>query len=106
MILVLIKKTLKQLRGTPIRTKFATPYSILFMAKCRVVNLKRIQIKALTLVVVHSDILSIWEYGEEKLKGFINVLNKKQPTIIFTAEWQKKLVIAWLKSLVTISKLI
>ena len=35
------------------------------------------------------DIFFIWEHGEEKLKEFIDVLNKKHPTIKFTAEWSK-----------------
>ena len=42
------KKTLKQLRGTAIGTKFAPPYSILFMAE-----LEGSGIKALPLVTVH-----------------------------------------------------
>ena len=28
----------------------------------------------------------LWEHGEEKLKGFIEHLNEKHPTIKFTAE--------------------
>ena len=32
------------------------------------------------------DVFFIWEHGEEKLKEFINVLNKKHPTIKFIAE--------------------
>ena len=35
------------------------------------------------------DIFFIWEHGEEKLNEFIDVLNKKQPTTNFTAEWSK-----------------
>ena len=35
------------------------------------------------------DIFFIWEHREEKLRGFIDVLNKKHPTIKFTAEWSK-----------------
>ena len=35
------------------------------------------------------DIFLIWEHGGEKLKEFIDVLNKKHPTIKFTAEWSK-----------------
>ena len=34
-------------------------------------------------------IFFIWEYGEEKLKEFIDVLNKKHSAIKFTAEWSK-----------------
>ena len=35
------------------------------------------------------DIFFLWEHGEEKLKGFIEHLNEKHPTIKFTAEWSK-----------------
>ena len=35
------------------------------------------------------DIFFIWEHGEEKLKKFIDALNKKHPTIKFTAELSK-----------------
>ena len=35
------------------------------------------------------NIFFIWEHGEEKLKEFIDVLNKKHPTIKVTAEWSK-----------------
>ena len=35
------------------------------------------------------DIFFIWEHAEEKLKEFIDVLNKKHPTIKCTAEWSK-----------------
>ena len=47
--------------------------------------------KALPLVtdIFIDDIFFIWEHREEKLKEFIDVLNKKHPTIKFTAEWSK-----------------
>ena len=35
------------------------------------------------------DIFFLWEYGEEKLKDFIEHLNEKHPTIKFTAEWSQ-----------------
>ena len=35
------------------------------------------------------NIFFIWEHGEEKLKEFIDVLNKKYRTTTFTAEWSK-----------------
>ena len=35
------------------------------------------------------EIFFLWEHGEEKLKGFIEHLNEKHPTIKFTAEWSK-----------------
>ena len=35
------------------------------------------------------DIFVLWEHGEEKLKSFVNDINKNHPTIKFTAEWSK-----------------
>ena len=31
-----------------------------------------------------------WEYGEEKLRDFIETLHEIHPTIKFTAEWSQK----------------
>ena len=35
------------------------------------------------------DIFFLWEHGEEKLKSFIDNINKMHPTIKFTADWSK-----------------
>ena len=35
------------------------------------------------------DIFLLWENGENKLKSFIDKINKAHPTIKFTAEWSK-----------------
>ena len=35
------------------------------------------------------DIFFLWEHGEEKLKFFIDNINKIHPTIKFTADWSK-----------------
>ena len=35
------------------------------------------------------DIFFLWEHGEEKLRSFINDINKNHPTIKVTAEWSK-----------------
>ena len=41
-------------------------------------------------MVIHRRYLFfIWENGEENIKEFIDVVNKKHPTIKFTAEWSK-----------------
>ena len=83
------KKTLKQIRGTAIGTKFAPPYSILFMAELEEEILREVELKPYLWWRFIDDIFFIWEHGEEKLKEFIDVLNKKHPTIKFTAEWSK-----------------
>ena len=83
------KKTLKQMRGTAIGTKFAPPYSILFMAELEEEILREVELKPYIWRPFIDDIFFIWEHGEEKVKEFIDVLNKKHPTIKFTAEWSK-----------------
>ena len=35
------------------------------------------------------DIIFLWEHGEEKLKTFIDNINKKHPTITFTEDWSE-----------------
>ena len=61
------KKTLKQLRGTPIRIKFAPPYSILFMAKLEEEILREIELRSYLWWRYIDDIFLNWEHGEEKL---------------------------------------
>ena len=36
-------------------------------------------------------IFFLWEHGEEKLKSFIDNINKMHPTIKFMADWSKKI---------------
>ena len=83
------KKALKQLRATAIGTKFGPPYSILFIAELEEEILREVEIKSYLWWQYIDDTFFIWEYGEEKLKEFIDVLNKKHPTIKFTAERAK-----------------
>ena len=83
------EKTLKQKRGTAIGTKFAPPYSILFMAELEEEILSEIALKPYLWWRYIDDIFFLWEHGEEKLKGLIEHLNEKNPTIKFTAVWSK-----------------
>ena len=83
------KKTLKQKRGTAISTKFAPPYSILFMAELEEEIIKESEYKPYLWWRYIGDIFFIWEHGESKLKPFIDKINKAHPTIKFTAEWSK-----------------
>ena len=89
MFLLLVKKTLKQIQGTARGTKFSPPYSILFMAELEEEISRGVELKPYLWWWYIDDIFFIWEHGEEKLKEFIDVLNKKHPTIKFTAEWSK-----------------
>ena len=83
------KKIFKQKRGTAIGTKFAPPYSILFMAELEEAILKEADFKPYLWWRCIDDIFFFWEHGEEKLRSFINDINKNHPTIKFTAEWLK-----------------
>ena len=83
------KKTLKQKRGTAIRTKFAPPYSILFMAELEEEIIRKAEFKPYLWWSYIDDIFFFWEHGEEKLKSFINTINKMHPTIKFTVDWLK-----------------
>ena len=83
------KKIFKQKRGTAIRTKFAPPYSILFMAELEEAILKEADFKPYLWWRYIDDIFFLWEHGEEKLRSFINDINENHSTIKFTAEWSK-----------------
>ena len=80
---------MKQLRGTGIRTKFPPPYDILFVVELEEEILKEVELKPYPRWLYIDDIFFIWKHGEEKLKEFIDVLNKKHHSIKFTAELSK-----------------
>ena len=84
------EKTYKQKRGTAIGTKFAPPYSILFMADLEEKLLEQADLKPFIWWRYIDDIFFIWEHGEESLKEFIDKINSAHPTIKFTAEWSEK----------------
>ena len=88
-IFTFMEKTLKQKWGTTIGTKFAPPYSILFIAELEEEILSEIELKPYLWWRYIDDIFFLWEHGEEKLKKFIEYLNDKHPTIKFTAEWSQ-----------------
>ena len=83
------KKTLKQKRETAIGAKLAPPYSILFMAELEEEIIKESEYKPFLWSRYIDDIFFLWEHGENKLKSFIDKINKVHPTIKFTAEWSK-----------------
>ena len=85
-VFTFVKKTLQQIRGTAIGSKFVRPYSILFMAELEEEILRKVELKPYFCCRYVDDIFFIWEHGEEKLKEIIGVLNKKRPTVKFTAE--------------------
>ena len=83
------KKTLKQKRGTAIGTKFAPPYSILFMAELEEKIIKESGYKPYLWWWYIDDIFFLWEHGENKSKSFLDKINEVHSTIKFTAEWSK-----------------
>ena len=83
------KKRLKQKRRTAVGKKFAPPYSILFMAELEEEILRKAEYKPYLMWRYFDNILFLWKYGEEKLKFFINDINKMHPIIKFTADWSK-----------------
>ena len=83
------EKTLKQKRGTAIGTKFAPPYSILFMAELEEEVLSEIELKSYLWWRYIDDIFFLWEHEEKKLREFIEHLNEKHPTTKFTVEWSQ-----------------
>ena len=84
------QKTLKQLRGTAIGTKFAPPYAIIFMADLEERILENTELQPHIWWRYTDDIFFIWEHAEDSLKQFIETLNACHPTIKFTAEWSNK----------------
>ena len=77
----------KQLNGTAIGTKFAPPYSILFMDYLEDKILNSLVEKPLVWWRYIDNIFMIWQHGEEKLKEFLKILNSCHPMIKFTSEY-------------------
>ena len=65
----------KQLRGTAIGTKMASPYAIIFMGDLDKTFLK-------TMI---KNISMLWEHGEKELENFLEFPNCYHPIIKFTA---------------------
>ena len=84
------EKTLKQKRGTAIGTKFAPPYSTLFMVELEEEILEKVDNKPNLWWRYIDDIFFIWKHGEEKLRNSGETLNEIHLTIKFTAEWSQK----------------
>ena len=83
-------KTLNPKWGTAIDTKFAQPYSILFMVVLEKEILGEIELKRYLWWSYRDGIFVLWGHGEEKLKEFMEHMNEKYPTIKFTSEWSQR----------------
>ena len=75
----------KQLHGTAVGTKFAPPYSILFMGYLEDRTLNSLAEKPVVLWR-YIDIFMIWQHEGEKVVEFVKILNSCHPTIKFTTE--------------------
>ena len=75
----------KQLHGTAVGTKFAPPYSILFMGYLEDRTLNSLAEKPVVWWR-YIDIFMIWQHEGEKVVEFVKILNSCHPTIKFTTE--------------------
>ena len=73
-----------QLHGTAVGTKMAPAYANLFMGDLEQKISAQSPLKPWWRYI--DDIFMIWLHGEEKLNGFINLLNSSHETIKFTHE--------------------
>ena len=71
------EKPSKQKLGAAIGTKFAPPYSILFIAELEDEISSEIELKPYPWWRYIDNIIFLWGHGEEKLKEFIEHLNEK-----------------------------
>ena len=81
---------MKEKRDTAIVTKFAPPYSILFIAELEEKILKKFIINQIYDGDIWMTSFSSRNVGKEMLRDFVENLNKIHPTIKFTAEWSEK----------------
>ena len=80
-------RSFKQLQGTVTESKFALPYTILFMDHLEDKILNSFVEKPQVWWQYIDDIFMIWQHRKEKIKKFLKALNNSQPTIKFTAEY-------------------
>ena len=80
----------KQLRGTAIGTKMASPNAIIFMGDLEERILDECSFKPLVWWRYTDDIFLLRQHGEEKLKEFLDILNRYHPTIKFTSKYSRE----------------
>ena len=82
----------QEIAGTAIGTKFAPKYACIFMDKLESDFLNTQEYLPLVWYRYIDDIFFIWRHGEEKLKFFLDDLNKYHPNINFTHESNKECI--------------
>ena len=78
---------LKQLRGTAIGTKIPPTYAIIFMGDLEERILQDCSFKPIVWWKYIEDIFLLWQHEAEKLKEFLDILNRYYPSIKFTSKW-------------------
>ena len=76
----------QQISGTAIGTKCAPTYACIFMDKVVTEFLETQRDKPFWWVKYVEDIFFIWPHGQEKLKVFLEDLNKFHPNLKFTSD--------------------
>ena len=82
---------LKQLRRTAIGTQMAPPYAIIFMRDLEERILLSCTFKPLVWWRYIDYIFLLWQPGEEKLKQFLDILNRYHPSITFTSKYHSEM---------------
>ena len=68
----------------------APPYAIIFIGDLEERILQDCSFKPLLWWRYIDDIILLWLHGEEKLKEFLDILNRYHPSIKFTSECSRK----------------
>ena len=82
----------QQISGTAIGTKFAPTYACIFMDKLETDFLNTQEYLLLVWYRYIDDIFFIWTHREEKLKFFLDDLNRYHPNIDFTHKSNKECI--------------
>ena len=80
----------KQVRGTAIRTKMTPRYTIIFMGDLEEWILQNCSFKPWVWWIYIDDIFLLWQHAEEKLKEFLDILNRYHPSIKFTSKYSRE----------------
>ena len=87
-------KVKQQISGTAIGTKFAPPYTCVFIDKVEIDFLETQTVTPLVWLRYIGNIFFIWNESEEKLEQFLENLNNIRPNLKCTSEKSKKLLIS------------
>ena len=82
-------KVYQQISGIAIGTKFAPPYTCIFMNQVENKFLKTQKFQTLVWFRYIDDIFFIWTHGEKNLKNFMMEFNNFNPNIKFTNEFSE-----------------